>query len=219
MTDFTDNRPKAIIWDLDGTLLDTLQDLHLAVNHALCTFDMPQRTLEQTRRSVGNGVRRLVALSVPDGESNPLFEDVFAEFKEYYVHHCEDNTRPYEGICESLSALKDMGMKMAIVSNKLQSGVTALYDEWFRDLVNVAIGERDGMRRKPAPDMVELAMDQLGVSRDEAVYVGDSEVDILTARNSGLPCISVLWGFRTREELEDADCLVETPAQIVQLLG
>lgn len=219
MTDFTNNRPKVIIWDLDGTLLDTLQDLHLAVNHALCTFGMHQRTLEQTRRSVGNGVRRLVALSVPGGESNLQFEDVFAEFKDYYVHHCEDNTRPYEGICETLSVLKGMGMKMAIVSNKLQSGVTALYDQWFKDLVDVAIGERDGMRRKPAPDMVELAIDQLGVSRDEAVYVGDSEVDILTASNSGLPCISVLWGFRTREELEDADCLVETPAQIIQLLG
>lgn len=219
MTIFAGNKPKAVIWDLDGTLLDTLQDLHLAVNHALTIYGMPERTFEDTRRSVGNGVRRLMELSVPDGEDNALFEDVFAQFKEYYVQHCEDNTRPYDGIREVLVSLKASGLKMAIVSNKLQSGVTALYDKWFCGLVDVAIGEREGMNRKPAPDMVELAMRELGVSRDEAVYIGDSEVDQLTAKNSGLPCISVLWGFRTREELGEACAFVEAPEQIAQLLG
>lgn len=192
---------KTIIWDLDGTLLNSIEDLWYATNHALKTFHLPERTLEEVTRFVGNGVRRLMIQAVPGGEENADFSAIFAEFKRYYVIHCQEHTAPYMGIMDILTDLKSKGIKMAIVSNKLQDGVTELYERWFKDTIDVAIGEREGFRRKPAPDMVELALQELGMEKSDAVYIGDSEVDILTARNSGLDCISVLWGFRKEEEL------------------
>lgn len=210
---------KAIIWDLDGTLMDTLQDLYLATNHALRTYGMPERTLDEVRRFVGNGVRRLIQLAVPQGEENPLFEDVFKEFKAYYVVHCQDNTDLYDGIADTLKALKQQGKKMAVVSNKLQKGVDELYRDYLSTTIDVAIGERPGMQRKPAPDMVDLALQELGVTKDEAVYIGDSDVDIMTARNAGLPCISVLWGFRDKDFLiqHGATTFAEKPGRINKL--
>ena len=210
-------RYNTIIWDLDGTLLDTLQDLWLATNHALRTYGMPQRTLDEVRNFVGNGVRKLIERAVPDGEDNPLFGEVFAEFKRYYVEHCQDNTCLYPGISETLKQLKADGKRMAIVSNKLQEGVTELHEKWFADTIEVAIGESSDVRRKPAPDMVEAALERLGVDKSDAVYVGDSDVDIATARNSGLPCVSVLWGFRDREFLmaHGAQCIIEKPQELL----
>ena len=210
-----------IIWDMDGTLMDTLQDLAVAVNHALRKYNMPERTMEQIRRSVGNGVRRLVMLSVPEGEHNPQFQDVFDEFRSWYLLHCEDHTVPYDGIQEVLHELKAAGYRMAIVSNKLQEGIDELHRRWFSDTIDVAIGERPGIARKPAPDMVRLAMSELGASVGDSVYIGDSDVDLATARNSGLQCISVLWGFRTREELLQvgADCFAESPQDIRLILN
>ena len=209
---------KAIIWDLDGTLMDTLQDLYLATNHALQTYGMPERTLDEVRRFVGNGVRRLIQLAVPQGEENPLFEDVLKEFKAYYVVHCQDNTDLYDGIADTLKALKQQGKKMAVVSNKLQKGVDELYRDYLSSTIDVAIGERPGMQRKPAPDMVDLALQELGVTKDEAVYIGDSDVDIMTARNAGLPCISVLWGFRDKDFLiqHGATTFAEKPSDIAE---
>lgn len=211
---------KAIIWDLDGTLMDTLQDLYLSVNHALSQYNMPQRTYEEVRQFVGNGVRRLMILSVPDGEENPLFEEVFASFKSYYVLHCQDNTGLYPGIRETLECLKTAGYRMAIVSNKLQAGVDELYEAYFKELVEVAIGERPNVKRKPQPDMVHLAMRHLGVTANEVVYIGDSEVDVATARNTGIPCISVLWGFRDRKTLvqHGATLFVNKPQELVEML-
>lgn len=207
---------KVIIWDLDGTLLDTLGDLFLAVNHALRTYGKKERTLEEVRQFVGNGVRQLMKRAVEGGEDDPQFEDIFAEFKRYYVQHCHDNTAPYEGIKSTLSALKARGVRMAIVSNKLQPGVTELHKRWFADTIEVAIGETPDVKRKPAPDMVEKALRLLGVAKEDAVYIGDSEVDIATAQNASLPCISVLWGFRTREELGRASHpMVERPEEIL----
>ncbi len=210
-----------IVWDLDGTLLDTLQDLANAVNHALECYGMPLLTLDEVRQYVGNGVRRLVVLSVPDGDRNPQFEAVFAEFKAYYVQHCKDNTCLYAGVAETLAELKRLGYRMAVVSNKLQSGVDELYEQYFRETIEVAIGERPEVARKPAPDMVYAALGALAVNRDEAVYVGDSDVDLATARNSGLPCISVLWGFRDREFLlaNGATTFAEEPRQIIDIVG
>ena len=212
-------RYTTIIWDLDGTLLDTLQDLFLAVNHALETYHMPPRTLDEVRRFVGNGVRRLMIRAVPDGEDNALFEQVFAEFKAYYVAHCRDNTALYPGIAETLRCLKEQGVRMAIVSNKLQAGVDELCDTYFRGLVDVAVGERMGIPRKPAPDMVEMALSLLGADKDGAVYIGDSDVDIMTARNAHLPCISVLWGFRDEEFLREhgATMMARQPRDVVRL--
>lgn len=208
---------NTIIWDLDGTLLDTLQDLWIATNHALRAYNMPEHTIEEIRQYVGNGVRKLIERAVPDGDKNPLFEDVFNEFKLYYVEHCQDNTGLYPGIAETLRQLKAEGKRMAIVSNKLQEGVTELYDQWFADTVEVAIGEQEGVQRKPAPDMVELALKELGVDKENAVYIGDSDVDLATARNSGLPCISVLWGFRDRDFLiaHGAEHIIEKPQELL----
>ena len=190
-----------IIWDLDGTLMDTLQDLANAVNYALRKYNLPEHTIEEIRQYVGNGVRRLMILSVPQGEQHPQFEEIFAEFKAYYMVHCKDNTCLYAGVADMLSTLKQKGFRMAVVSNKLQLGVDELYEVYFKNTIEVAIGERPNVARKPAPDMVYAALQALNVPAEEAIYVGDSDVDLATARNAGLPCISVLWGFRDKEFL------------------
>lgn len=221
-------RYKTIIWDLDGTLMDTLEDLKLAVNYALQANRMPVRTYEEVRQFVGNGVQKLMERAVPDGKQNPLFDKTFADFKSYYVVHCQDNTQLYKGLAPVLKELKARGVRMAVVSNKLQSGVTELFDAvikspdtsdgiCLKDYIEVAIGERQGTARKPAPDMVNLALEEMGIGKQDAVYVGDSEVDIATAKNAGLPCISVLWGFRDKEFLisQGADTLIETPEELM----
>lgn len=193
---------NTIIFDLDGTLLNTLEDLADAVNHALRTYGLPTHTYDAIRMMVGNGVRLLVVRAV-GSEEHPQFEEIFACFKAYYVEHCQVKTRLYDGIRPLLVELRRRGCRVAIVSNKLQAGVTALQHVYFEGLVDVAIGEREGIRRKPAPDMVHAALRQLyGPEADlerakaESIYVGDSDVDILTARGAGMPCVSVLWGFR-----------------------
>lgn len=219
---------KTIIWDLDGTLMDTLQDLMASVNYALQEHGMPVRSYEEIRRFVGNGVKRLVELSVPGGVENPLFDEVFASFKSHYLVHCQDQTGLYAGIADTLRELKRRGIRMAVVSNKLQSGVTELVEGDVRtvgcqeticlkDYIEVAIGERPEMARKPAADMVNKAFEEMGIDKCEAVYVGDSEVDLATARNAGLPCISVLWGFRDKDFLlrHGAVTFVSDPWQIV----
>lgn len=219
---------RTIIWDLDGTLMDTLQDLMNSVNYALERHGMPVRTYQEIRSFVGNGVKRLVELSVPDGLNNPKFEEVFADFKSHYIVHCQDQTGLYDGIAETLEELKARGLRMAVVSNKLQSGVTELFESQVRtvgkeeticlkDYIEVAIGERPEMARKPAADMVNRAFVEMGLDKEDAVYIGDSEVDLATARNSGLPCISVLWGFRDKDYLKEqgATVFVETPLQIL----
>lgn len=210
-----------IILDLDGTLTYTLEDLYISTNYALRTMNMPERTMEEVRMFVGNGVRRLIEQAVPAGTTAEQFEECFATFKAHYVEHCQDHTRLYDGIPELLRALKDGGHKLAIVSNKLQAGVDCLYDQYFRDTVEVAIGERQGVARKPAPDMVHLAMDMLHATTSDTVYVGDSEVDLLTARNTQIPCISVLWGFRDKDFLlaHGATTFASVPQDILDLLN
>ena len=189
------------IFDLDGTLLNTLTDLAGATNHALRIHGMPVHTEEAVRGFVGNGVKKLIERAVPGGEANPAFEEVYRTFREYYLEHSLDNTRPYPGIMDMLAELKARGKKMAVVSNKFCTATEELCRHFFGDYITVAIGEREGIRRKPWPDTVVEAMNRLGTGREGTVYIGDSDVDIATARNSGLPCISVLWGFRGREFL------------------
>lgn len=209
----------AVIWDMDGTILNTLEDLCDSVNYALEKYGYPERTLEQTRCSVGNGIRRLMELSVPGGEENPRFENIFDAFKEHYAGNRRNKTRPYDGIDTVLEALKAKGIKMAVVSNKVDVAVQELARDFYPQM-DFALGETEGLARKPAPDMVEKALEVLGVSKAEAVYIGDSEVDVLTAKNSGLDCISVLWGFRTREELisHGASVFASSPDELLGLI-
>lgn len=212
---------KAVVFDLDGTLLDTLDDLCNATNWALLHNRLPKRTIDEVRHFVGNGVKRLIERAVPYGTNDDVLEKTFADFKAYYVDHCLEHTCPYDGIQEMLQALKARGLRLAIVSNKLQAGVDELYNRFFCDTVDVAIGESPEIQRKPAPDMVQEALHKLGTTASEAVYVGDSDVDLLTAHNSGLPCISVLWGFRDRDFLEKhgATILAEAPCDVVEALA
>ena len=208
------------IFDLDGTLLDTLDDLTAAVNYALRQHGMPEHTREEVRQMVGNGVRLLMMRAVPDGEKNPSFDDAFRTFREYYMEHSLDTTRPYDGIPELLQTLRRQGKRVAVVSNKFYAATRELCQHFFADSVEVAIGEHEaeGIRKKPAPDTVNEAFRQLGVGRDNAVYVGDSDVDLQTAANSGLPCISVLWGFRDQTFLEahGATTFASNPGEILQ---
>lgn len=210
----------AVIFDLDGTLLNTLEDLKDSVNYGLRKCGLPERSYDEIRHFVGNGVERLMELSVPEGKENPVFEEAFLLFKRYYGEHCNDKTGLYPGIAELLEVLKKEGFQMAIVSNKYYEGVQALKEEYFKEYLEVAIGEKAGIRKKPAPDTVTEALRLLGTEKGRAVYVGDSEVDIATARNVGMDCITVSWGFRTREEQEKAGgkVFVKEPMEIPGLL-
>ena len=207
------------IFDLDGTLLDTLADLAAAVNYALRQHGMPEHTIDDVRRFVGNGVRKLMERAIPDGEKNPDFEATFATFREYYMHHSLDTTHPYPGIIETLEALKAKGCRLAVVSNKMMAATKELCQHFFAETIEVAIGENEaaGIRKKPAPDTVFEALRQLGEEKDSAVYVGDSDVDLETANNSGLPCISVLWGFRDRDFLiqHGAKTFISAPQELL----
>lgn len=194
----------SVLFDLDGTLLDTLGDLTAAMNRTLTRHGLPERTRQQMRTALGNGARRLMELSVPAGTDGALFETLLAEYNADYAAHCRMETAPYPGIDALLQQLHAQGRKLAIVSNKPDEAVRALRTEFFADTVPIAVGEKQGIRRKPAPDTLLTAMAQLGAERTSTVYVGDSEVDIATARAAGLPCISVLWGFRDRDVLEQA---------------
>jgi len=210
---------KTVIFDLDGTLLDTLEDLTDAVNHALSKFQMPKRDISEVRRFVGNGIRMLMVRAVPGGEKNPDFEAVFAEFRRYYDIHCNDKTKPYEGILGLLDALRKKNIQTAIVSNKVDSAVQTLNRRYFPQ-IEVAVGDREGLQRKPAPDSVLMAMSAYHAKREETVYVGDSEVDIETAKNAGIKCVSVLWGFRDEEQLLEsgAEILIESPLALLELI-
>lgn len=209
------------IFDLDGTLLDTLNDLATSVNYALRTHHMPEHSIDDVRHFVGNGVRMLMVRAVPDGEQNAQFEATFRTFREHYMAHSLDTTHPYQGIPELLAELKAQGKRLAVVSNKFYAATQELCHHFFPDTIEVAIGEHEaeGIRKKPAPDTVMEALRQLGVSKEGAVYVGDSEVDIATAHNSGLPCISVLWGFRSRCFLTEkgATTFAVAPSDILSL--
>ena len=211
---------KAVIFDLDGTLLDTLCDLADSVNWALEKYGQPKRTLEEVRSFVGNGLRNLMTQAVPGGEKNPVFESLFEEFREYYKSHCNIKTAPYEGILELMDELKNRGIKMGIVSNKIDSGVKELNEIHFAKYVEVAIGERAGIGRKPAPDSVNEALRILDVDKKDSVYVGDSDVDIQTAKNAGMDCVSVSWGFRDEVFLMEngATMLIHQPMELLEYL-
>lgn len=220
MKTMKEKKYEAVIFDLDGTLLNTLEDLRNSVNYSLRLYGMAERSMEEIRHFVGNGVQRLMELSVEEGCPQETFEQVFSVFKEHYAVHCNDKTGLYPGIEALLSELKRKGFSMAIVSNKYYEGVQILKEQYFKEYLSVAIGEKEGIRKKPAPDTVLEALKILDIPKEKAVYVGDSEVDIATAKNTGMDCITVAWGFRTRAEQEKAgaEVFVQKPEEILELL-
>ena len=211
---------KNLIFDLDGTLLNTLADLHNSTNFALKKFGFPGRTAEDVRNFVGNGLRMLIVRSLPQGTNVELIDQVLAEMKAHYREHYHDMTTPYDGIFPFLREMKAQGFHMAIVSNKADPMVQLLRTLYFDDLIPVAVGEMEGVARKPAPDMVQIAMERLGCTNRHAVYIGDSEVDIETAKNAGLPCLSVGWGFRSEEDLRNAgaETVYRSPVELYDAL-
>lgn len=211
---------ETYIFDLDGTLLYTLDDLTASTNHALRTYGFTEHTKEEVRLMVGNGVRKLIERAIPGGKENPLYEDTYSEFITYYLKHSQDTTRPYPGIMEMLKTLYEQGKRLAVVSNKYCKATEALCRSFFNDYINVAIGESEAVRKKPAPDTVIEALKRLNADKATAVYVGDSEVDIATARNCGIPCISVLWGFRDKDFLvrNGGTTFAERPEDITTMI-
>lgn len=210
----------AVVFDLDGTLIDTLEDLQDSVNYALSQFGFPARAYEEIRSFVGNGVRRLVYLSVPEGTDEETSERCLDIFKEHYRHNSRNKTRPYDGICALLEKVSAAGFKTCVVTNKMQDAAVDIIKSFFGDNIHVTVGQIDGVAQKPEPDGVWLALEKLGVSTDRAVYIGDSEVDCLTAHNAKLPCIGVTWGFRGRRVLEEngAEFIVDTPEEILSII-
>ena len=208
---------QAILWDLDGTLLYTLQDIANATNATLRAFHLPERSLEEVRSFVGNGAAQQMRRSAGGEPEN--FEEIMAFYRAYYPQHCNETTRPYDGILETASQLKANGWRLAIVSNKPDDATKSLWRAYFPDF-DLALGEAPGVARKPAPDMVIRALEQLGTPKEQAVYIGDSEVDIATARAAGIPCISACWGYRFVAVLLSASAtyLCRTPWEIPAVL-
>lgn len=215
-------RYDTVIFDLDGTLMDTLEDLADAVNEILRRNSYPVRTIQHVRRIVGNGLKQTLTLCLPEGTAQEEIDRLLPEFAAYYQAHCQIKTKPYDGIEDTLRELCARGYKLAIVSNKRDEAVKTLNRECFEAYVKVAIGENEsaGIRKKPAPDTVYQALKELGSEKERAVYVGDSEVDKMTADHAGLPCISVDWGFRDREELEKLApaYLISRPEKLLEIL-
>lgn len=211
---------NTVIFDLDGTLLNTLEDLKDSTNFALEKFGYPSRNIEEVRKFVGNGVRKLIERAIPDGKDNPDCESCLKVFKEHYRNNMYNKTAPYEGVLEMLEILSAKGIKTAVVSNKFDLAVKELCKRYFANLVNIAIGESENVRKKPAPDSVLKAISELNSIKENCIYVGDSDVDVQTAKNSGLNCIGVTWGYRSREllESEGADFIVNHPSEILQII-
>ena len=211
----------AVLFDLDGTVLDTVEDIADSLNRALENHGFARISTAQAESFLGNGTRRLVELALPESCPESVKEDVIEEYRGLYDRFCHEKTRPYRGMVELIKALKAAGVKTAIVSNKPDSMVQTLATVYYPGVPDVVLGEREGLVRKPAPDMVQFALKAIGAEAGRSIYVGDTEVDILTARNAGLGCISVPWGFRSREQLEKAgaDPIADTVEELARYLG
>lgn len=215
-------KKNILIFDLDGTLLNTLEDLADSTNFALRKFNYPERTIEEVRNFVGNGVAKLIERAIPEGLNNPNFENCLQTFKENYSQNMYNKTAPYNGIIEMLEKLRAHNCKIAVVSNKFDAAVKELCQKYFPNLIDIAIGENEvaGIKKKPAPDTVFQVLKKLNCDKSEAIYLGDSEVDIMTAENSGIPCISVTWGFKDEDFLKrhNAQIIVNKPQEIIDFI-
>ncbi len=209
-----------LIFDLDGTLLNTSYDLHASLNYALKTHNLKQITLQETLTLLGNGIDILVAGVIKDGKNNPDFEKIYTTFKTYYKEHINDYTIPYDGIMELLHTLKQKNIKMGIVSNKFDEGVKDLQKKYFNNLIEYAQGVSDTIKKKPNPDAVFELIKNSNALDEKNIYIGDSEVDIETAQNAGIPCISVSWGFRSKQYLEsiNAKTIIDTPIDLLKYI-
>ena len=205
------------VFDMDGTILNTLDDLMDSTNFALKNNGLKERSLEEIRFFVGNGIQKLIERAVPQGTSKEVFEKVFADFKSHYKIHCADKTSYYDGIPSVIQTLRKMGVKTAVVSNKADFAVQELVEVYFKGLFDFALGERAGVSKKPSPDMVNAALSVLGVEKEAAFYIGDSDVDFETAKNSSLDFIGVSWGFRGRKFLENlgAKNIIDSPEELL----
>lgn len=209
-----------VIFDLDGTLLNTLWDLTEATNYALRECGYPERSYDEVRHFVGNGVEMLIRRAVPEGLEEDIIQEVLAIFKIYYMHNSRNNTKPYDGIVELLEHLKKKGFKIGVVSNKFDKAVKKLCNDYFFGLVDVVTGESADVPKKPSPIGVLKTINELGAKPDKTVMIGDSEVDVQTAKNAGIYSIGVLWGFRDEQTLVDAgvDELVDSPERLEMIL-
>lgn len=207
-----------VIFDLDGTILNTLEDLRDSLNYALDRMGFPERSLEEVRNFVGNGIRKLIERALPQGGDDKTVEEMLVLHRDYYQVHCADKTRPYDGISEMLAKLKQRGIQLAVLSNKPDYAVKILCDKYFPGIFDKAYGFREGIERKPSPEAVFALLEEFGVPREKAVYVGDSEVDVQTAKNAGLDMMIVEWGFRDREFLIESGAvnLVSAPLGILE---
>ncbi len=213
-------RYKACIFDLDGTILDTLQDLANSVNYALREKGYPCRSVEEVRSFVGNGIPMLIKRAVPDGTAATDSEEVLSVFKKHYSQHLNDNTKPYDGIKEILHTINENGVKTAVVTNKAHDAANELTNHFFGNLIDITIGQKDGVPTKPDPSSLNCVLEELNISNTDAVFIGDSDVDVKTAHNGGLKCIGVTWGFRNRENLlsAGADFIADKPEEIIRIL-
>lgn len=211
---------KMVIFDLDGTLLDTLDDLCNSVNYSLRTNNFPERSLAEVRTFVGNGIRLLIERSVPEGTSKELIDKTFECFKTYYAVHCNDKTKTYPGVMDMLKELKKNGYKIAVLSNKAQYAVTKLCDIYFNNLLDDAVGARENVAKKPSPDALYICAENNNINLNNVIYVGDSGVDVATANNAGVRGIAVTWGFRSRELLIKcgAENLADNTDELLQIL-
>ncbi len=208
------------IFDLDGTILDTLCDLRDSVNFALSNNGLPTRSTEEVRAFVGNGIRLLIERAVPENTEEKIINKCFDDFKAHYKNNSANYTKPYDKITEVLNELKSNGVKIAVVSNKADFAVQGLMLKYFPEVFHFAVGEKAGVRRKPCPDSVFVAMEFLNADKNKTVYIGDSDVDVETAHNSDIPCIAVTWGFRDKEVLEslNPEYIIDKPSQITEII-
>jgi len=215
------NNKKCVIFDLDGTLLYTLEDLKNSVNHALAACNFKERTLEEVREFVGNGIENLMRKAVPDDTDEATFQKCFEAFKSHYKVHSEDFTKEYDGVSDMLKELKKNGFLLAVVSNKADFAVATLCKKYFPDLLDCAFGEREGIKRKPCPDSVNEVVKLLKVSKENCYYVGDSDVDVKTAHNAEIKCIACTWGFRSRSvlERENPEYIIDNVNGIFEIVG
>lgn len=212
---------KCVIFDLDGTLLYTLEDLKNSVNFALKTNGFKERSIDEVREFVGNGIESLMRKSVPQNISEKTFQSCFEDFKSHYRIHSEDNTEEYDGITEMLKALKQNNILLAVVSNKADFAVKTLCNKYFPELLDVVFGEREGIKRKPSPDSVNEVVKLLNTEKVNCLYVGDSDVDVKTAHNAGIKCIACTWGFRSRNvlEKENPEYIIDSVTEILKIVG